>query len=183
MPLATCAHLERNRTERTNAKRGTPSRARWCARSSCLARTAAEPRGVGRLLSELEDLFSLSSNVKFPKDLLRKNLREMPGGGRSWRQKNSRERISPGKTQRTVLKKHRPTHKRTRRRSPSSTRATLPSRLLPTARYPPQLPARSPASPRPARNAPRLAAHERCSRAPYGTHYTVWRFLRPSRRP
>ena len=51
------------------------------------------------------------------------------------------------------------------RRSPSSTRATLPSRLSPTARYLPQLPARSPASPRPARNAPRrLAAHERANR-------------------
>ena len=58
-----------------------------------------------------------------------------------------------------------PTHSRTRRRSPSSTRATLPSRLLPTARYPPQFPARSPASPRPARNAPRrLAAHEHANR-------------------
>ena len=51
------------------------------------------------------------------------------------------------------------------RRSPSSTRATLPSRLSPTARYLPQLPARSPASPRPARNAPRrLAAHENANR-------------------
>ena len=84
----------------------------------------------------------------------------------SWRDELARS-FSPGKIMQERFEKASagPTHSRTRRRSPSSTRATLPSRLLPTARYPPQLPARSPASPRPARNAPRrLAAHEHANR-------------------
>ena len=84
----------------------------------------------------------------------------------SWRDELARS-FSPGKIMQERFEKASagPTHSRTRRRSPSSTRATLPSRLFPTARYRPQPPARSPASHRPARNAPRrLAAHENANR-------------------
>jgi len=103
---------------------------------------------------------------------LKKNLPEVctcrtSAGSKNSRERRARELFSRQKIVQSVLKKHRrggPTHSRTRRRSPSSTRATLPSRLLPTARYLPQLTARSPASPRPARNAPRLAAHEHANR-------------------
>jgi hypothetical protein len=96
----------------------------------------------------------------------KKNLPEVCTCRTSAGSKNSRERraVLPAKNCAERFEKASPTHSRTRRRSPSSTRATLPSRLLPTARYPPQLPARSPASPRPARNAPRLAAHEHANR-------------------
>lgn len=168
-----CAPREEPNRTNEREERNALSRAVVCSPPSRLARTAAEPRGVGRLLFE-PDLLVTTLAVSVKRQISKNFCEKIYGRCHEAAARGAQtSRLTPEKLARTnfsrqnttEFKKHRPTHKRTRRRSPSSTRATLPSRLFPTAQYRPQPPARSPASHRPARNAPRrLAAHENANR-------------------